>query len=187
MKEVELVQRAKQGDVSAMQQLYEGNFKSLWKFVKFRVDKDEITEDIVAEAFTRAFESIARFKHKSSFKTYVYTIAKNLVIEFYKQRDKKTVYRDEISRFEDNESQYRVLNQPIENLSSKEECSNEHTKEVKEILSKLKEKERLVLELRYLSNFSVKQTAEVLKISESNVKVITHRAIKNCKLLITND
>lgn len=180
MNEQILIENAKKGDKSALEELYKCSFNSLYKFVRYKVDTVEQAEDITAEAFVRAFENLVKFKGNSSFKTYVYTIAKNLV---YKQYSEK-----QLVAFTNNEDIHSDLEYSkdleTEDQSDGEEKNNQDTIEVFQILKQLKNQEREILELRFLSNFSVKETAQTLKLSESNVKVTMHRALQKLKSLI---
>lgn len=179
-----LIQKAREGDASAMKALYDSCFKSLFKFVKYKVDRDELAEDITAEAFTRAFENIKKFKGKSSFKTYVYTIAKNLVYGQYKEQSQKVSLDEERQGDQLQNSNYELQDDGMENSEGVVRKESEVSQEVKEILSGLNTKERGVIELRYLSEFSVRETAESLGMSQSNVKVITHRALNKLKKVV---
>ncbi|MCB0749058.1 MAG: RNA polymerase sigma factor [Ignavibacteriae bacterium] len=164
MDEKDLIKKAKNGDSYALEQLYEVNFNSLYRFIRFKVNTNEDAEDICSESFIRAFSNIKKFREKSSFKTYVYTIAKNLIIDYYKETNKTLPLNDDVVSDDNNLGKSKSV-----------------TKEIKEIFSKLDKKESEILELRYLTNLSVKETAIVLNLSESNVKVIAHRAIEKAK------
>ncbi|MBD3362906.1 sigma-70 family RNA polymerase sigma factor [Candidatus Dojkabacteria bacterium] len=172
--EKQLIKKAKKGKKEALEKLYSQNFTSLFKYVKYKVDSDEITEDICAESFTRAFETIERFRGKSSFKTYVYAIARNLIIKHYQTKSKK---------YSLTEREY-LLKDYDQNDQNQTNKKSDAEKEVAELLSNLNEKERKVIEYRYLFSMSVKDTADALNLSESNVKVITHRALKKCKKIV---
>jgi len=167
MNEKRLVKLAKSRDPEAISRLYNENIKYIYRFVYYKTNHKEIAEDITSEVFVRAFEKIEDFKGKSSFKTWLYTIAKNLVIEWYRHKEKTTplVYEPE-----------------NKNESGDEENEESATKEEKllgSILEKIKnERYRKVLELRYLMNYSIKETAVELEISEGNAKVIQNRALK---------
>ncbi len=159
-KESELIGKAKKGNKSALEKLYTENFKGLYTYVRHKVDHDYRAEDIVSESFIKAFENIKKFKGESSFKTWIYTIARNKIIDWYRTRG------NEIS-----------LNEELIEGKANTYLSSQSEKQIRLIFSKLKQSYREVLELRFLSNLNVSETAEVLKIKENNVKVLQHRAI----------
>lgn len=172
--EKRLIIEAREGDMRSMEKLYKINVDSLFRFVYYKVNLREIAEDIVSESFTRAFESLKRFKFKSSFKTYVYTIAKNLVYDWYKKKAGGEINFDDIELLPDKSNDNRGS------------INIEAEKEVRDVLKKLPEKYAKVLEHRFLFKFSVKETAETLELSEANVKVIQMRALRKARELVAS-
>jgi RNA polymerase sigma-70 factor, ECF subfamily len=94
-KETEIVQKAKLGNKDALEKLYTENFKGLYVYVRHRISNDYTAEDIVSESFVKAFESIKSFKGESSFKTWVYTIARNKIIDWYRKKGKEISLQEE--------------------------------------------------------------------------------------------
>ena len=149
-----------------LKDLYEANFDSLYRYIRFKVNSDAIAEDICSEAFVRAFENFQNFRKESSFKTWLYTIARNLIIDWYKEKEKKTSYTEDIG------------------LSRSDDPEFENTKNeaiVRKLIGSLKENYQKVLELRFISRLTIKETAEVLGISVNNVKVTQLRALKKAR------
>ncbi|MCA9385720.1 RNA polymerase sigma factor [Candidatus Dojkabacteria bacterium] len=165
MSERKLITAAQNGDTVAMEKLYSATFNSLFKYIRFKVPSAEIAEDIVSEAYTRAFEKINSFKKRSSFKTFVYAIAKNLLIDFYRER-KPLPLEEQIVAIADDKS--RGLSREQSELLAKS-------------LKEMSALEREIVELRYMYGFSVRETAQAVGKSISNVKVISHRVIKNSR------
>jgi RNA polymerase sigma-70 factor (ECF subfamily) len=163
------VTKAKQGDKDALASLYRQSFASLYKFVFYKVNNVEIAEDICQESFTKGFAGLANFREEASFKTYVYTIARNLVIDHYKVKNISLSLHENI------------------NLPATETTENgKASEEVRQILEKLNDREQQILELRYLSGFNVAETAEALGLTVANVKVLTYRALRNAQKLCLN-
>jgi RNA polymerase sigma-70 factor, ECF subfamily len=174
--EKETVLKAQCGDIDAMRVLYESSFDCLYRYIRFKVSNDADAEDIVAEAFTKAFESIRQFKSQSTFKTYVYTIAKNLLVDFYKKNSQTTILTEEFADSIQEEANSRV--------GSKVQKLLDH---VKSVMTKLNSKENEVVTLRFISGLNVDDVSKSLGLSESNVKVLTHRAIQKIKKYISNE
>src|SRR5437899_2687904 len=86
--EKSVIQQAKQGNEQAFGQLYELYFEKIYKFIFFRVSHKEIDEDLAEEVFIKAWTSIKTVKEES-FSGWLYQIAKNKVIDHYRQ--KKTI------------------------------------------------------------------------------------------------
>jgi RNA polymerase sigma-70 factor, ECF subfamily len=175
--EKEIVLRAQNGDVEAMRILYESSFDKLYRFIRFKVNSDSDAEDIVAEAFTKAFEKIRAFQFRSSFKTYVYTIAKNLLFDFYKKSNNEV----SIDEGKINEIFWELDDSASTGRSSKLMLR------VRELMRNLNQKENDVITLRFISGMSVEDVASALHLSPSNVKVIAHRAIAKLREMKTDD
>jgi len=120
--------------------------------------------------FFEVVKSLPRFTFKGSFKNWIYTIAKRQLNTWLRRRY-QLPQQQLLANIEDNADWIDPK------LQSKKVILLET------LLVKIKNQEQLVLRLRYLQNLSVRETAENLSISESNVKVIAHRAIKKLQLL----
>ncbi len=182
MNEQQLVERAKSRDAQAISTLYENNIKAIYRFVLYKTNHRELAEDLTSEVFVRAFEKIELFRGSSSFKTWLYTIAKNLVIEWYRNKEKTT---ELIYEPEGNET----LEDEVETESAFAKASADKNEALlKQILDKIdNERFRQVLELRFLLSYTIKETAEEMNLSEGNVKVIQNRALKKAKeIAVTN-
>lgn len=95
--ESELVQRARSGDSEAFGRLYETSLDRVYRYIYFRVTDDETAEDLTSKVFLKAWESLPRFKAGASpFIAWLYTIAHNAVIDYYRTK-RQTAPLDEIS------------------------------------------------------------------------------------------
>ena len=163
-----LVKLAAQGDKQAMEQLFSLHFKPMFRFVYSMLKNSHEAEDIVSETFLRAFEKIRTFKFQSSFKVWLYSIAKNLTFDRLRKVNQQVTEWD------------------FERETEKETAqgSTEDIKKVEKILQNIPEKYAGVLRMRFLLSFTVKETAEALGISLSNAKVIQNRALKKAREFI---
>jgi RNA polymerase sigma-70 factor (ECF subfamily) len=90
LEEARLVAEAKAGDPQAFARLYDSYVERVTRYVYFRVSGMIDTEDLVSQVFLKAWEKLDRYKTGSSpFIAWLYTIARNLVIDHY--RTKKDV------------------------------------------------------------------------------------------------
>lgn len=165
--EAKAVDRLKQGDRDAMELLYKANFDSLYRYLRSKVNHDIDAEDLTAEAFTRAFINISKFKFNSSFKTWLFAIAINLLKDWYKERE---------------QSQSIDLETTPEPVAFVNRHQN-FDKKMQLILLKLPDNYRRILELRFIAGLNIKQTSQVLGISQNNVKVMQNRALKKAQNL----
>ena len=80
-----LVDQAKAGDTNAFVQLYDGYVEGVYRYVYFRVINDAAAEDITSEVFLNAWERLGSYQtNDSSFVAWIFEIAKNQVLDYYK-------------------------------------------------------------------------------------------------------
>lgn len=103
--EAHLVERAKSGDVQAFAKLYDAYVERVSRYVYFRVSEDCDVEDLVSQVFLKAWENVERYKLGSSpFAAWLYTIARNLVIDHYRTKKDTLPLEDVLSLPTDIES-----------------------------------------------------------------------------------
>ncbi|HLF73204.1 MAG TPA: sigma-70 family RNA polymerase sigma factor [Anaerolineales bacterium] len=79
--------QAKSGDREAFARLYDAYVERVYRFIYFRISEDEATEDLVSQVFLKAWENLGRYRAGSSpFIAWLYTIARNLVIDYYRAK-----------------------------------------------------------------------------------------------------
>jgi RNA polymerase sigma-70 factor, ECF subfamily len=87
--EAYLVQQAKTGNSEAFAQLYDAYVERVYRYIYFRTSEDAATEDLVSQVFLKAWENLGRYKVGGSpFIAWLYTIARNLVIDYYRATKK---------------------------------------------------------------------------------------------------
>lgn len=79
--DLELMRRVARGDVAAMGQLYEKYYQTVVNFLVSRNGHISSVEDLAQEVFLRLWKSRDRFRAASSFKTYLFGIAINVLRE----------------------------------------------------------------------------------------------------------
>lgn len=84
-----LVKRAQEGEPSAFDELVLRHNKRLYGLVYHMTQNPEDTYDLLQDVFAKAYRSIKGFKGKSSFYTWIYTIAVNMTINHLKKRKRK--------------------------------------------------------------------------------------------------
>lgn len=146
-------------------------YKDMAFAVSMSVVKDENkAAEVVQEAFVKAYQNLKKFKGKSKFSSWFYRIVINESFQIIRKN------KDLI--FESTGDKETLTNEPNILNELKED-------EQKYFINKsfllLPPNESLVLRLFYLNENSVKEICEMTGWSESNVKVLLHRARKNIK------
>ena len=127
-------------------------------------DSEEICQDI----FMRVFHHIKNFDQKSTFKTWLYRIARNCCYTKMKQRQKQTTFNREL-----------IFN--IEKLEAESEKDNSLSARMEDALNKLSLDDREILTLKFISDLSLKEAAETMEIQLSAAKMRYYRALGRLK------
>lgn len=169
MKDELLVDLAKKGDERSLVSLYEKYMDAIYRFCYWQTSKSrEVAEDLTQEIFMEMVKSIRNFRGTGSFKNWLYTIAKRKVLKWVR-------------------SKYQIPTEMLfENIVREEdfidpEKQEEKIKQLEKMLNRLSERERQVIVFRFLQNYSVSETANALDITQSSVKVISHRTLKKLR------
>jgi len=170
----ELIQAAREGDHQAQSQLVSMYSGRIYNLGLRMLRNSEDAEDMLQETFITAFQKLGAFQGKSSFYTWIYRIATNIALGKLRQQAKfKVSYSIQEPEFE-NLYGMKISDWP-EYVETK--VTDEEFKIALKVgLDDLDEKYRSVFVLRDLEGLSTAKTAEILDLSESNVKVRLMRA-----------
>ncbi len=160
--ELRLVQQALQGDIDAWGEIVRRYKSAVYGVALGILGNPADAEDIVQDAFIRAYENLHRYDLKRKFSTWLFTITANLC--------KNKLRRERFFAPLKGLSQIRGGEDPAETVAREERCSR-----VQEALQELDEKYRTPLVLRYYSDLEYKEIAEALGIPEGTVKTRIHR------------
>ncbi|MBS4219764.1 sigma-70 family RNA polymerase sigma factor [Bacillus sp. FJAT-49711] len=156
---------------SVFNRLYHSYYHDLHKFLFYMIRNRELAEDLVQEVYVKVYKNFEKFEGKSKEKTWLYAIARNVAIDYIrKQKGIKEVQLSEYDAF-----QLKDTNPIPEEVVLRKD-------EVQQIYSiKMKPDQKVILDLRFLLDLSISETATTLGWSESKVKTLQHRAIQHLK------
>ncbi len=164
--EQELVERAKTDDL-AFGELYNIYFPKIFGFVYKRVGQKQTCEDIVAEVFMKVFTNLKEYRHQgTSFGCWIYKIATNKLIDYYRGRGSKTVAAAELPEIVAKENIEEQIGQKIQ------------LEKVQKIICELPENYQEVINLKFFAELSNQEIAKIMKISENNAGVLIFRALR---------
>ena len=166
--EDEYLERVLSGETNAFRYFIETYKDMAFTLAASIVSDDQYAEEIVQDAFMKAFNGLKSFNRKASFKTWFYRIIVNESFQAVRKLKRRAETSD-ISAME--ESGF--------DMSPPE--TGERMEEVIRAMQSLSPNERLVLNLHYLESFSLKEIEKVTGWSHSNTKVTLHRARKNLR------
>ena len=75
--ELQLIRKAKRGDVKAFSELYARIYQELYKFALYTMKHRQDAEDVVSETVIIAYENIKKLKKEESFRSWIFTILMN--------------------------------------------------------------------------------------------------------------
>lgn len=169
--ETELLARARDGDLSAYDELVRAYQERIYSTVYHMTSNHEDASDLTQEAFIKAYRALSTFKGGSSFYTWVYRIAVNKTINFLKQRRHKV----QISL---NDLDFNAEHDPdlvalISNKTPRRDAAlSELQVKLNEALQKLSEPHRLVVVLHDVQGVCHE---EIAKIMECNIGTVRSR------------
>lgn len=165
------------------ERLYGTYHHSLFQFLFYMVRNRQIAEELVQEVYIKVLNSYSSFKGDSSEKTWLYSIARHVGVDWIRSQNRKK--RKFLGLFELSEKEYQIRDEnplPDEIVVEQEEM-----KEVYQMLGKCSLDQQQVIILRYIESLSICETATVLGWTESKVKTTQHRAIKALKELLSTE
>ncbi len=173
MNEKKIIKKARKGDQEAFGQLYDKYISGIYRFVFFRINDKSETEDLTQQVFLKAWQNVSSFKIKkeAKFSSWLYRIAKNLIIDYYRTA-KDHINIDDIKYDQQFAISYK-LEEKIDNLTK--------FKQVKKSLTILTEDEQDVIIMKFVEEFSNEEIAQALDKSRGAVRVTQHRALKKIK------
>jgi RNA polymerase sigma-70 factor (ECF subfamily) len=162
-----LVRRAIEGDAEAFGDLYEQYLNQIFRYIYYRIGDQGLAEDFTETVFLRVWESLSRFDiSKISFKGWLFRVAHNLLVDYYRTRKK-----------------LRSLNEYIELPDPRQSpedqvITSERETLVLSALKLLKQEYQDVLTLRFINNLSHAETAKALDRNVGAVRVLQYRALQ---------
>ncbi len=152
---------------------YNEHSDGIFRFCFFKTGDRELAADLVQDTFMRAWNTLQKGKKVSNLKAFLYQVAKNAIIDYY--RKKKTSSLDILLEEGFDES----------GGNSQEEYSNKHeAQQLMEYVYELDDSYKEILLLRYVEDFSIEEIAEHIGEEKNNVSVRIHRALKKLEKIM---
>ena len=155
----------------AFGQIYDQYVDKIYRFIFFKVSSQEIAEDLCSETFIRGWQSFKENnKEIKNPQAFLYKIARNLIIDYYREKSKvQFVSADSIS-----------IDDPETNLE-KQSLDRSDIETIRMALADLKDDYREIIILHYINDLSIPEVAETMGKTEGAVRVQLHRAIKSLR------
>ncbi len=165
------------GDDDSFVEIIRDYKDGLMLYLNTYVKNIHIAEDLMEDTFLRLAIKKPRFSGKSSFKTWLYAIGRNIAVDYVRKHTKvNEISADELDAF----------------LSDETDVLKEYLKDEQKIilhktLSKINSEYSKVLYLIYFENFSLTETASIMKKSYKQTENLVYRAKKSLKSMLEKE
>jgi len=145
--------------------IYLAYHAKVFAYIREKVKNHHDAEDLVSLVFEKVYGKLHTFdENKASLSTWIYTIARNTVVDYYRTHRLHMGYDDAIG---------------IDSVASHN--SGDILEELADALTALKERERDLIILHYYSGYTLKEVAQRMGMSYINAKVIHKKALSALK------
>ena len=185
-----LVDRFKQGDPSAFDEMVSRYWDRIYAMVNQLLRNSQDAEEVTQDAFIRAHRGLVNFRGESAFSTWLYQIATNLARNRYwywwrRKRDHTVSFDQPVSA--DNETTLAELIPAELETPGDATVTQEFVNRIAESMEKLSPKHREILILRNVKNLSYEEIAVILGISVGTVKSRIARARESLRARLGED
>ncbi len=164
-----LIARWKAGDERAATELVARHAPALARFAVSSGERNEVDE-LVQDTFVRAFNSLDGFRGESSFRTWLFTIQRRLLLDRRRAEKRR---RDKVEvKDDDAATEYDALDSLV---------ADETQAKLKEAVQRLSPTQREVFTLRVAEGLSYKEIAEAVDTTEGAARVHYHNAMRAVK------
>lgn len=180
------------GDIKGFENLVIKYKDNLIFFILKYIKDINLAEDIAQDAFAEVFINKDRYNFKNTFKTYLFTIARNKAIDYIRRFGRElssedifeSVQYDELTDFKE---------AMIENLNNRYKSPdesviiNENYRLVHDGLDKIKKDYSVVIHLIDIEGLTYAEAAQIMKKTMPQIKVLVHRARKSLAKTLRED
>ncbi|NTV31602.1 RNA polymerase sigma factor [candidate division WWE3 bacterium] len=173
--DAELIAAAKRGDRDAFGQLYLRHLDAMFRYIYFRTGDSLTAEQIAADVFVKAWKKLESYHPKagSSFTSWIYRIARNRIIDYYRTRNTR------------NQS-LSIQMEDAHQLTFDERLAKiDNERMIEQSLQILTEEQREVIMLKYIERLDYKEICSITGKSNMAVRALVSRGLKILQKNIT--
>lgn len=164
-----LLERCRNKEPKAYKELYELYAKAMFSISMRIVNNRDEAEDILQESFLKAFKDMSRFPNRAAFGSWIKRVVINLSLDVVRKQKLNFLSLDDADHIENDESAEEILYDAAM---------------ISECIQELPQGYRVIITLFLIEEYSHKEIAEMLKISESTSKSQYNRAKKKLISLV---
>ena len=150
--------------------IYDKYVKKVYLFVYLKVSSPEIAEDITSRVFLQSWNKFKEVKDLENPRAYIYRVARNEVINYYREKSKLKIVSTESIE----------ISGPEPEIEEKTQARLE-IQDIKKAVSLLKDDYQNIVIWHYLDDLPIKEIAGIMEKPEGTVRVMLHRALKDVR------
>ena len=162
-----LMLAVRDGDIEKLGVLFERHHKKLYNFFLLDTKNRQMSEDLVQDVFFRMLKYRHTYRDKGTFMTWVYTIARNARIDYFREHSAQP---DQLVEADD-----LISSGPNPEEEYEHECDMSL---LRKALSRLPEEKREIILMSRFDNMRYEEIAQVLDCTAGTVKVRVYRAMR---------
>lgn len=153
---------------------YRQFFPRVFAYVYGRVHNAQVAEDLVADVFERAFVKADSLRNDEAYSTWLFTIARNVVISYSRRQGRESVVDPDV---------LKAIAPGRESVEG-DILLREEITAVAQLLRTFPQREQDIVALKFDAELSNAQIAQIMGISEANVRVILFRTLRKLRELM---
>ena len=182
MDEAALIRAAQAGDQHAFEQLVQNYDQAVLRLAMNLVRSPEDASDIYQEAFLRVYRSLHNFRFDCSFHTWLYRIVTNLCVDHLRKRKVRREEPTVITTGDGHLDRMDAVQEERADVDPERKLmSTQLSSRIRDVLSQLTPRERMVFELRHYQGMRLRAIGEVLGTTEEAAKNCLFRATQKMR------
>ena len=148
-------------------QIYQDYSSKVKGYILSKINNYSLAEDLCSDVFVKVYEKLDTFDDKkASISTWIYTITRNTLIDYYRKNKETLKLKEEIA---------------VPNNDEDSVCTQENLEILANKLETLDSKEKTIILLHYYKGLTLKEIAEKMSISYAYAKVLHKKALLGLK------
>ena len=166
--------RDSEAGLDAFSETYQRYFPRLFAYVYARVGQVHLAEDLVADVFERAYTKADSLRSKEAYSTWLFTIARNAIISHARKHSRETLVDPDVM----GDISPSTASVETEILAREEQSA------VARLVREFPQREQDIISLKFDAELTNHQIAEIMELSEPNVRVIIFRSLRKLRELM---
>lgn len=171
------IEQAQSGDAASFGRLYDHYMPPIYRFIALKVGTRQEAEDLAHEVFMSAWQKLGAYQAQGfPFSSWLYKIARNRVIDYYRTKKVHMSIDDEVLLDDDIFGVKPGFDEALDlglDIAA-----------IKTAMQQLTSEQREVIQLRFLDELSPAEIAKAMDKREGTIRIIQHRAIAKLKKIL---